>query len=214
MFPLPRYFIFDLDGTLFDTGIDLARSVNFALAEFKLPTHDLATVISFIGNGSLNLIRRSTGEEGEHAVHDIHQCFLSHYLENCTLDTQPYPGVLEFLKTEVRASILTNKPDAPTRKILAHFGLAERFETVFCGDTTPARKPQPDGLLEILRRACVESKDALMVGDDLPDLGAALAAHVPSMALLGGFGNRGALLEAKPTFSANSFADFSRLMHA
>ena len=200
----PRYYIFDLDGTLFDTSLDLAAAVNASLLHFGYPVHDVPTVVSFIGNGAANLIRRSLV---------VLHYFLDYYLEHCTEKTQPYQGVLDFLKQPIRASILTNKPDAPTRKILSHFGLQDRFEHVLCGDTTPARKPAPDGLLHILQMVGIAPQDALMVGDDLPDLGAAAAANVPSCALMGGFGKSIELHAANPTFSASDFAHFARLAH-
>lgn len=209
--PTP-YLIFDLDGTLFDSSLDLANSVNYALQEFQLPTHDLATVISFIGNGALNLIRKASGEAGAHAVRDIHQVFLAHYLEHCTQTIQPYPGMHDLLAHPFRASLLTNKPDAPTRKILHHFGLHNRFEYVLCGDTAPERKPSPAGILHILQNAQVPPENALMVGDDLPDLGCARAAGVRSAILLHGFGNNSSLLAAQPDLVCADFAEFSNLL--
>jgi len=210
----PQHIVFDLDGTLFDTSLDLAGSVNFALAQFSLPTHELDAVVSFIGNGSLNLIKRAMDREDDALAQDIHRVFLAHYLEHCCELTKPYAGVLEFLAGPWRVSILTNKPDAPTRKILAHFGLQNRFDYVLCGDTTPARKPAPEGLLAILQGMNVEPANALMVGDDLPDIGAAKAARVPSLSLLNGFGQYAELIGEGPTFLADDFAQFSKLISA
>lgn len=209
----PEYFIFDLDGTLFDTSLDLARSVNFALQTFEQPAHPVEDVVAFIGNGSLNLIRRSLRAEQEYLLPEIHQAFLSHYLENCTMDTRPYQGVMEFLQQNIRASVLTNKPYAPTVRILKHFGLESRFDHVLCGDTAPERKPQPGGLLSILQQVGVQPELALMVGDDLPDIGVALAAGVPSLAILSGFGRAPELRTANPTYIVPDFLSFVQLVH-
>lgn len=204
----PNYFIFDLDGTLFDTSLDLANSVNFALAKHGFPTHTIPQIVSFIGNGSLQLLRRSIPTDQEGILPEVHQAFLNHYLKNCTIDTKPYPGVLEFLETNARASILTNKPHAPTIRILEHFGLQTRFDFVLCGDTAPARKPEPDGLKLILTEVGVSPSEALMVGDDLPDIGVAKALGVPSLILLTGFGEEDALRSANPSFIARDFLSF------
>lgn len=210
--PAPQvpFFVFDLDGTLFDTGNDLARAVNHSLRHFGFPEHEIPTVISFIGNGALNLIRRSTGSSDEARVAEVHALFLDYYLDNCVTDTQPYPGVLEFLQLPFRAAMLTNKPYAPSLRILQHFGLVNRFESIICGDTAPARKPAPEGLLQILQNAGVEPQDALMIGDDPVDIQVARAAGVPSYALCGGFGKTAELLEHQPNFVADDFRQFAQ----
>jgi phosphoglycolate phosphatase len=168
-------------------------------------------VISFIGNGSLNLIRRSLPEEKMLLLPEIHRTFLAHYNENCTIDTKPYPSVMEFLKTDAPASILTNKPYAPTIRILAHFNLLGRFDHILCGDTAPARKPEPAGLRSILEQVGIAPEHALMVGDDLPDIGVAKATGTPSLALLNGFGDAQELREANPTYTAEDFSAFARM---
>jgi len=213
----PVYFIFDLDGTLLDTATDLANSVNYALSSYGLPTHELATVISFIGSGSLNLIRRSMGlkdEQCDPLASEIHRVFLEHYLHHCTVQTKPYPGVCDFLDKPHRASLLTNKSLAPTLVLLRHFGWENRFEHVLCGDTSPERKPSPAGLLWILEQVGIHPQDALMVGDDMADVHCAQAAGVPCVAILSGFGNAALLRNSNANFLADSFLDFTRLVQA
>jgi phosphoglycolate phosphatase len=208
--PSLPFFVFDLDGTLFDTGVDLARSVNFSLHHFGLDQHPVPTIISFIGNGSMNLIRRSSGSFDEALTSKIHSHFLEHYLEHCVIDTKPYPGVLEFLQRPFRAALLTNKPYAPSLRILKHFGLETRFESILCGDTAPARKPAPDGLLQILKNASIAPAHALMVGDDPVDIHVAKAGGVPSFALRSGFGKSADLSALHPTFIADDFGQFAK----
>ena len=113
-------FIFDLDGTLFNTLGDLAPAVNYAMVQFGLKTHSNETVKIFIGNGSMNLIRRAVAanyidekdvrnfdkvaavleHEGysEDKVKEIHEIYSQYYWEHCTENTEPYEGVIELIK--------------------------------------------------------------------------------------------------------------------
>ena len=113
-------FIFDLDGTLFNTLGDLAPAVNYAMKQFGLKTHSNDDVRTFIGNGSMNLIRRAVAanyigmenirdiekvaavleREGycEENVKGIHKVYSDYYWEHCTENTEPYEGVVELIK--------------------------------------------------------------------------------------------------------------------
>ena len=113
-------FIFDLDGTLFNTLGDLAPAVNYAMTQFGLPTHSNDDVRTFIGNGSMNLIRRAVAanfipvastrdmekvaetlaREGysEEKIKEIHKVYSEYYWEHCTENTEPYEGVIELVQ--------------------------------------------------------------------------------------------------------------------
>jgi len=113
-------FIFDLDGTLFNTLGDLAPAVNYAMTQFGLHTHSNDDVRTFIGNGSMNLIRRAVAanfipvastrdmekvaetlaREGysEEKIKEIHKVYSEYYWEHCTENTEPYEGVIELVR--------------------------------------------------------------------------------------------------------------------
>ena len=113
-------FIFDLDGTLFNTLGDLAPAVNYAMTQFGLKTHSNDDVRTFIGNGSVNLIRRAVAanyidinivrnfdkvaavlnSEGysEERIKEIHKVYSEYYWEHCIENTEPYEGVVELVK--------------------------------------------------------------------------------------------------------------------
>ena len=115
-----KLFIFDLDGTLFNTLGDLAPAVNYAMKQFGLQTHSNDDVRTFIGNGSVNLIRRAVAanyidvikirnfdevaavleREGysEERIKEIHKVYSEYYWEHCTENTEPYEGVVELIK--------------------------------------------------------------------------------------------------------------------
>lgn len=113
-------FIFDLDGTLFNTLGDLAPAVNYAMTQFGLHTHSNDDVRTFIGNGSMNLIRRAVAANfipvvstrdmekvaetlaqenySEENIKEIHKVYSEYYWEHCTENTEPYKGVIEFVQ--------------------------------------------------------------------------------------------------------------------
>ena len=213
--------VFDLDGTLFNTLGDLAVAVNYALRHFGLPEHDEQRVRTFIGNGSMKLIERSMGKaalpenmaRSGVTVEMVHKVYSDFYWEHCTERTLPNPGIVDFLNnSKARVAMLTNKPLRPSEKILDHFGLRDRFEFILCGDTTPERKPSPAGLLKILEMAGVSCEEAVMVGDDQPDILAARNAGVDCITLLCGFGKPVNLLSLKPENTVESYAEMCQLL--
>ena len=234
-------FIFDLDGTLFNTLGDLAPAVNYAMTQFGLKTHSNETVKIFIGNGSMNLIRRAVAanyidekdvrnfdkvaavleHEGysEDKVKEIHEIYSQYYWEHCTENTEPYEGVVELIKRIAgncagikRAAMLTNKPIAPAQKILEKFGLEKSFATYLCGDTTPERKPSPAGIFEILRQTGIAPEKTIMIGDDTPDVLAAKNAGIDCITLFEGFGKAENLLPLEPQYTARHIKDFAEFI--
>src|SRR5215217_2063856 len=145
---LPPYklWVFDLDGTLIDSRLDLVHAVNASLERFGFRRLPDAAIVSFIGDGAEDLIYRSftaagcPSPEARHILPETLAWFLDYYGDHCLDYTVPYPGALELLDAiearlgKGRLAILTNKPDKPARKILAHLGLLERFEYVVPGD--------------------------------------------------------------------------------
>lgn len=213
--------VFDLDGTLFNTLGDLAVAVNFALRHFGLSEHDEQRVRTFIGNGSMKLIERSMGEAAlpENmartgvTIEAVHKVYSAFYWEHCTERTLPNPGIVDFLNsTKARVAMLTNKPLRPSEKILNHFGLRDRFEFILCCDTTPERKPSPAGLLKILEMAGVSREEAVMVGDDQPDILAARNAKVDCVTLFCGFGKPVNLLPLNPQNVVHSYEEMVSLL--
>lgn len=207
------FFVFDLDGTLFNTLGDLGNSVNYALQRFALPIHGEKEIRSFIGNGSLNLIKRSLGQEREHLATAVHQVFMDHYYDHCLGQTHAYPGALEFLAAHTGpCAVLTNKPIAPTLKILEHFGITKRFTGILGGDNAPARKPDPAGLRALMEQAGYSSGQTLMVGDDAPDIEVARAAGVRSLVFTSGFGRPETFANLRPDFVVPDFHAFVNLL--
>src|SRR5512134_1935717 len=116
-----RLLVFDLDGTLIDSKLDLANSVNHALSAFGLPALPHPVIYSYVGDGATMLIRRAVGEDGDGILPAVLDAFLAHYRRHLLDTTVPYPGVPESLRewAEIyQMAVLTNKSLDMTLAIL------------------------------------------------------------------------------------------------
>ena len=179
--------VWDLDGTLIDSAPDLGTALNALLREHGQAEQGSREVRSMIGDGAARLVERGFAASG-HIVRDAQlsrlvQRFMTIYAECATDETRPYPGALEALQqirdAGIRQGICTNKPEAITRQILLDLSLAEYFDAVVGGDTTPKKKPDPLPLRDCLQALGVNPIDSLMIGDSAVDVATAKAANMP-----------------------------------
>ncbi|MSU90158.1 phosphoglycolate phosphatase [Rhodobacteraceae bacterium 2CG4] len=182
--------IFDLDGTLIDSAPDLRAAANAMLAEFGAPPLTLDEVRGFIGNGVPKLVERCLAARGiDPAVHlDAVARFSAHYDVAPAALTVLYPGARTALQVLARShplGLCTNKPEAPARKLLTHFGLETLFGAVIGGDSLPVRKPDPAPL--IAARDALGAAAAVYVGDSEVDAETAQAAAMPFALFTGGY---------------------------
>jgi phosphoglycolate phosphatase len=168
----------DLDGTLVDSGADIAASLNWALrneGEAELPE---ARIIAAIGGGVPVLLDRTIGPS--HPKRErIHARLREHYSEHLLDRTTLYPGVRETLeRIEIPRVIVTNKPEGMSRKLLAGLGIAPMFSALYGGEGRLPRKPDPASVLEALERFNVAKDRAIHVGDSIVDVATAKAAGI------------------------------------
>lgn len=192
--------IFDLDGTLLNTLGDLHASVNFALREFSFPERTLDEVRSFIGNGVVKLMERSTpdgtNEETNKACLDL---FRQHYLEHMADTTAPYEGVIpliERLKSDgVKIAVVSNKLHSAVEKLCEDYfpGLIEKAIGV---SVESERKPSPINVIKAMELFGAEREETLYVGDSEVDAQTAAAAEVKCVGVSWGFRTRQQLLDA------------------
>ncbi len=204
-------YIFDMDGTLFNTLGDLSAAVNYALGAFGLKPLSTEKIRSYIGNGSLKLIERSL-EGAKVPLADVHRTYSEYYADHCINATEPYPGVIEFLKTfPAKKALATNKPHTPGLAILRHFGIESYFDALAFGDEDTPRKPDAAPFFKILEKTAVNKNDAVMIGDDAPDILGAQNAGIDSVFIENGFGKRESFSPAEPTYSIKHFSDLKNL---
>jgi len=190
-FAAVRLLIFDLDGTLIDSRLDLVYSINATLQHLGREPLPHETIESYVGNGVSVLIHRSLGpgaSEGE--VQRGQEFFLAYYREHMLDNTVIYPGVLEALDA-LRGrdmAVLTNKPVRFSEDILKGLGIAEYFRFVYGGNSFTCKKPDPVGVKTLLRDLSASPNQAMMVGDSAVDVRTARNAGIWSCGVTYGLG--------------------------
>lgn len=205
----PELIIFDLDGTLVDSLLDITASVNFARSHFGLPHLEPDRVRGLVGDGVRVLIERAFATRDPNVVEQALRVYTPHYAEHLLDHTRPYPDVAATLPllSGCTLAVLTNKPEEFARRILSGLQLASWFGPIVGGDSGPARKPDPAGVRAILSRTGVSADRALMVGDSLNDHRAARGAGIRSALALYGMSREEDLCAAAPDLALRRFGE-------
>jgi phosphoglycolate phosphatase len=177
--------IFDLDGTLIDSRLDLVHSVNAALRHIDRPELPDDVIASYVGDGAPVLIQRALGGEAteETLVRKGLEYFLAYYREHKLDHTTVYGGVKEALATlqhprhppsnkgnQRQLAVLTNKPVVPSRAIVEALGLAPFFVQIYGGNSFATKKPDPQGARQLLQEINVQPEETVIVGDSHVDI--------------------------------------------
>lgn len=201
---MKKLVIFDLDGTLLNTIADLADSTNHALKALGYPTHEPDQYNFMVGNGINKLFERALpdGEKTEENVLRVRQEFVPYYDRHNADKSRPYPGVTELLETlqtaGMQLAVASNKYQAATEKLVAHYFPNIRFTAVFGQREGIPVKPDPAIVKDILQIAKVQKEDTLYVGDSGVDMQTAINAGVPSCGVTWGFRPRNELESFHP----------------
>lgn len=190
--------VFDLDGTLLDTLLDLAASVNYAMGQMGYPTRSVEEVRTFVGNGIANLIMRAVPEGT--APRDTEAAlalFSDHYEKHSADLTAPYEGIvslLDTLKSEgYGIAVVSNKIDRAVCELCRlYFG--DRIDVATGEREGIARKPSPDSVFYVLRRLPCDNCRAVYVGDSDVDIKTALNAGMDCISVTWGFREKSFLI--------------------
>jgi phosphoglycolate phosphatase len=189
--------IFDLDGTLIDSRLDLVHSVNAALRHINRPELPEEVIASYVGDGAPILIQRALGGEevDEALARKGLEFFLSYYREHKLDHTTVYPGIQKALGT-IQSSgngvprtmaVLSNKPVNPSRAIVEALGLGGFFSQIYGGNSFSTKKPEPEGALKLVSEAGVEPEQTAIVGDSHVDMRTGRNAGLWTVAVTYGF---------------------------
>jgi phosphoglycolate phosphatase len=224
----PRLLVFDLDGTLIDSRVDLSNSVNAMLRHFSKPELPPAVIASHLGDGASMLVRRSLGDPAgdlhdEEFVTKALTFFLNYYRIHKLDFTYVYPGVVDSLEA-IRAAhpdtlmaVLTNKPVNPSRDICDHFDLTPFFFQNYGGNSFHTKKPDPHGLLALITEAStiagepITPTQTIMIGDSDVDILTARNCGAASIGCTFGLAPH-TLAAAQPDYLAHSPADWKSIL--
>lgn len=208
--------IFDLDGTLVDSGQDLANSVNCAREEMGLPGIPEDLVYSYIGDGAPTLIRRAMGPDADpELLQHAYDVFMNHYSQHLLDHTSLYPGVTETLQElqGISLGVLTNKHLSASEKILESLGVRHYFAAVYGGNCFPQKKPDPMGVQKMLENFQVSANRAIIVGDSRVDVLTGENAGILTCGVTYGLSSH-TLPEVKPDFMINGMVELLRIVYA
>ena len=216
--PLPRFIMFDLDGTLIDTAGEITEAVNRTLAEARLSPLPLEQVSGWIGKGTAWLfghaLAAATGGRSGHdsdLFEQYYPRFLALYAEVTGQLSSPYPGVPDALaalhRSGCQLGVVTNKERSLTLQLLDRHGLRHQFDVLVAGGDTPRGKPSPEPLQLALRHAGVAAGEALFVGDSSNDVQASRHAGVTVWAFNHGYNHGEPIATAGPDAVIDSFED-------
>ena len=204
--------IFDLDGTLIDSRRDLAESTNEMLASYGASALPIDAVAAMVGEGAKVLVERALVAVGlDPGAPDALERFRAIYDRRLFDHTRPYPGIADVVRTAAAAgaalAVLSNKPAAPSRRLVDAFDLSPWFGWVGGGDGPFPRKPDPAAVAFLRAQAGVPPDRTLLVGDSTIDAETARRAGVRLCVARYGFGRLDAQALAAGTDVAATPAD-------
>ena len=217
--------IFDLDGTLIDSRLDLVHSVNAALRHIGRPDLPDDVIASYVGDGAPILIQRALGGEAvdEATVRRGLQFFLSYYREHKLDHTTVYPGIADALAAIQQSStvrsgngaprkmaVLSNKPVKPSQAIVEALGLGKFFSQIYGGNSFATKKPDPEGARKLLEEQGVQPQHAAIVGDSHVDVDTGRNAGMVTVGVTYGFAPH-TLLDHPPDVSVDHPSELAAL---
>jgi phosphoglycolate phosphatase len=205
--------IFDLDGTLINSGSDIAMSVNYTLRSLGLPAIEERVVLRYIGDGIRKLIERSLGPASQERLDEAIDIFSNHYHEHMLDSTALYPGVAETLQyfQDKKKAILTNKRRLFARLISDGLGISDFFDEILGADGASPIKPDARLVYPLLERFNALPERTVMIGDGVNDILLARNAGIMSCSFLKGLTDREILTRMHPDFCYEHFHELPRL---
>ncbi len=192
-----KLIIFDLDGTLVDSSVDITNALNYAIEPYVLKLLTREDTIGLVGEGITRLIEKmllfagkdSNKQASADLQADIIKRFLEYYTKHLLDYTREYPGVRETLKQlgGYKKALISNKREVLSRKTIGGLGLSQFFDTVIGSDTTPEKKPSPIPVLKALSEFNIKPEEAIIVGDSNLDIDAGKAAGITTIAVTYGY---------------------------
>jgi phosphoglycolate phosphatase len=207
--------IFDLDGTLVNSGGDIVASVNYTLKSLDVPTKSQEEILSFVGDGVNKMIERAVGKDFQHLFDramDIFSDYYARHMLDTTCLCDSVIDVLDHFKSKKKV-IITNKRRYFTLKMTDTLGISKYFEEIIGAASTAYKKPDPRLFIPLLERVHAAYNDTVVIGDGVNDVMLAKNTGVLSCALLNGLTHRDILLALDPDFACEGLRELIKIFH-
>jgi phosphoglycolate phosphatase len=184
-----KLILFDLDGTLVNSIVDITNALNYAIEPHRLEKMTVEKTAGMVGEGLTRLVEKMLGSERATLRNDVLDRFIRYYSEHLADFTRPYPGVRETLETLAgyRKAVISNKREGLSRRLLEDLGLVSYFDIIFGSDSAEEKKPSPKPILRILEIFGLRPESAVIVGDSNYDIEAGRAAGIWTAAVTYGY---------------------------
>ncbi|MBI3377256.1 MAG: HAD-IA family hydrolase [Nitrospirae bacterium] len=194
----PALIIFDLDGTLVDSGKDITNALNYAIAPYGFKPLTVEDTIKMVGEGLTRLIEKILEDNNVYIKDAVLDRFIKYYSEHLTDFTRPYPGVIKTLEIlgRYKKAVISNKRESLSKKLLEQLGLMKFFDVVLGSDSAAEKKPSPEPVKKVLKILGIEPQRAIIVGDSAFDIQAGKGAGLITVAVTYGFRDRESLASA------------------
>lgn len=184
-----KQILFDLDGTLTDSGEGIMHCAELTLQHYNLPVPTRAEMRSMVGPPLRDSFRRFGISESE--LDNAVAFYRKHYLAVGQFENSPYPGIRELLERlnneGNRLYVATSKPETMAKNILNHFGLDGYF-TLICGADSDGIRSTKEEVIEYLLDQLESLENLVMVGDTIYDVKGAAYHGIPCVAVTWGYG--------------------------
>lgn len=184
--------LFDLDGTLCDTALDFTLAINRLLSEHQRPSLTLSQVREQVSNGAMAVIQLAFADiEDSDQLKQLRLTLIDYYQQHMLQHTQLYPGMAALLhnlqQRQIPWGVVSNKPEALTKAIVAHLTTATPASCLIGGDTLAVAKPHPEPLQLAAQQCGVDCRHCVYIGDHHRDIIAAKAAGMTAIGATFGY---------------------------
>jgi phosphoglycolate phosphatase len=205
--------IFDLDGTLIDSSVDIANSVNVGLQAVGLAPWSVEKIKTFIGHGTRSLVEQALQNRLD-LFEKAFEAFTSQYARTLNDHTDFFPGVREVLDLlgGSQKAIMSNKRQIFCDSVVDYLKIRPYFSLVLGGDMGAGKKPDAAPLLYICEKLNVSPDRTVMVGDSDMDVLAGKAAGASTVGLTEGFTVPDVVRAARPDLLAPNVASLKEVI--
>ena len=186
--------LFDLDGTLTDSGLGITKAVQYALGQMGCDVPPRESLFSFIGPPLHKSFQKYYAMDEETSIEAVRQFRVYYNQMGGILENEVYPGIRELLAqlkgAGKRLLIATSKPQTAAERVMDHFGLSRFVPEIVGGTDAPERNTKGKVIAYCLREYGLDPAAAIMVGDREHDVLGAQENGIPCIGVTWGYGDR------------------------